>query len=590
MMKTTRIILFLGLMISASQWLQAQVKIGERPLDIGTERLLEMERASELFIVTDSLEIGITTSTTTNVPGTDALMMKLYGYGLGNFYGNQSYFLGTNANGEVLEFPLTLDLATTSSTATLSLDNGTSLFTNVDLTLLDSVFSTNSQLIDSINQIRTLVNTNKSNDLDTIQINELIDEITIVDNAFGDQTVLRFYEDRFETIDTERDSIDFDLDPFFATDIQLADTAQALRDLVFYLIDGTLDEDRTVSGASNSLTFTGIDSFNISSVNSTFTSSSNTSISSLGTTDINATGDLSTSSSTGNVTVTSTLGTVAITGDSNVNLTSTNSDITIDASTDSIAMIGTVRLDEYPAKPAETVFNNILGIDASGNVINIDASTILGTDTDSVIYRHNGTLISQRYMTMAGFNLHFIDGTDTTVIANDGRVAIGTGTFTPNSASSNVKLEVNGDILAVRVHSSSDKRFKKNITPIGSALEKVMAIDGVTYDFKTDEFEDRNFPTTTQVGFIAQNVETVLPEVVRTNGDGYKAVDYAKVTALLNEAIKEQQELINSQDSVIKTQQEMLTALIDKYDLVSEEMASLKASIKELSNQTMSEE
>ena len=589
-MKTTRIILFLGLVLGATQWLQAQVKIGERPLDIGNERLLEMERAGELFIVTDSLEIGITTSTTTNVPNTDAMMMKLYGYGLGNFYGNQSYFLGTNANGEVLEFPITLDLVTSSSTATLSLDNGTSLFTSVDLTNLDSVFSTNNQLTDSINTIRTLVNNSDANDLDTIQINELIDEITIVDNALGDQTVLRFYEDRFELIDSERDSIDFDLGPFFATDLELADTAAALRDLIFYKIDGTLDEDRTVTGASHSLTFTGIDSFNISSVNNTFTSSSNTEINSSGTTTISSTGDVSASSSTGNVDISSTTGTVDITGDSNVSITSTNSDITIDASTDSIAMIGTVRLNEYPAKPSETVFNNILGIDASGNIINVDASTILGTETDSVIYRHNGTLISERYMTMDGFNLHFVDGTDTTIIANDGRVGIGTGTFTPNSATSNVKLEVNGDILAVRVHSSSDRRFKENITPISSALDKVMAIDGVTYDFKTEEFANRNFPTTTQVGFIAQNVEEVLPEVVRTNGDGYKAVDYAKVTALLNEAIKEQQNIIDNQDHMIQSQQETLAALMDRLESMSNEMVQLKASIKDLSNQTMSEE
>lgn len=589
-MKTTRIILFFGMMLCATQWLQAQVKIGERPLDIGTERLLEMERAGELFIVTDSLQIGITTSTTTNVPGTDALMMKLYGYGLGNFFGNQSYFLGTDANGEVLEFPLTLDLVTTSSTATLSLDNGTSLFTSVDLTNLDSVFSTNNQLTDSINTIRTLVNNNKANDLDTIQINELIDEIAIIDNAFGDQTVLRFYEDRFELIDSERDSIDFDLGPFFATDIQLTDTAAALRDLIFYKINGTLDEDRTVTGANNTLTFTGIDSFEVSSVNTTFTSSANTAINSTGTTTINATGDLTGTSSTGNVTISSTTGTVDITGDSNVSLTSTNANITIDASTDSIAMIGTVRLNEYPAKPSESVFNNILGIDASGNIINVDAATILGTETDSVIYRHDGTLISERYMTMAGFDLHFVDGTDTTVIANDGRVGIGTGTFTPNSATSNVKLEVNGDILAVRVHSSSDKRFKKNITPIASALEKVLAIDGVTYDFRTEEFSNRNFPTTTQVGFIAQNVEKVLPEVVRTNGDGYKAVDYAKVTALLNEAIKEQQGIIDNQDHVIKTQQELLASIMSKMESMSDEMVQLKASIKDLSNQTMSEE
>jgi len=230
----------------------------------------------------------------------------------------------------------------------------------------------------------------------------------------------------------------------------------------------------------------------------------------------------------------------------------------------------------FPLYTPTTMYSNILGIDADGNVVNVTAGDILGSEEDSVIYRHNGTLTDQRYMTMAGNNLHFVDGTDTTVIANDGRVAIGTGSFTPNSLTSNVKLEVNGDILAVRVHSSSDERFKKNITPIKSALDKVMSIKGVSYDFRTDEFSDRNFPTTEQVGFIAQNIEEVLPQVVRTNGDGYKAVDYAKVTALLTEAIKEQQLQIKVQAELITAQQHALSQLQDEMKAMSTKVTKEK--------------
>ncbi|MFT4565998.1 MAG: hypothetical protein ACI9FN_000951 [Saprospiraceae bacterium] len=86
--------------------------------------------------------------------------------------------------------------------------------------------------------------------------------------------------------------------------------------------------------------------------------------------------------------------------------------------------------------------------------------------------------------------------------------------------------------------------------------------DEYTYDFRLDEFKNRNFPTTKQLGFIAQNVETVVPEVVRTNADGYKAVDYSKITALLNEAIKEQQIQIEEQAELIKSQQSLVRALL----------------------------
>ncbi len=577
MMKTTRIILLLMLMVGATQWMNAQVKIGERPLDIGNERLLEMERAGELFIVTDSLEIGITTSTTTNVPGTDALMMKLYGYGLGNFQAAQTWFLGTNTLGEVLEFPLTLDLLTNSTTATLSLNNGSTLFGDVNLNNLDSVFSTNNQLVDSVNSIRTLINdlaAEVDSDLDTIQINELIDEIVMADNVFDmRQTVLRIYENQY-VHDSLRDVSEIDLDPYFATDVQLADTAQALRDLIFYKIDGTLDEDRTLTGLANSLTFTDVDSFNVNSVNTTLTSSANTNISAGGDVDITATN------------------TTSVTADQEVTISSVNSDIIIDASTDSISMIGTIRLDEYPSKPPEAMFSNILGIDAAGNMINISASSILGTEEDSTIYRHNGTLTDERFMTMAGHDLNFVGTTaaDSVVITADGRILIGRGTVTSGSTANGIRLDVNGDILAIQVHSSSDERFKKNIAPIQSALDKVMSIEGVTYDFRIEEFADRNFPKTKQLGFIAQNVEAVLPEVVRTNGDGYKAVDYSKITALLNEAVKEQQAQIQAQRQVIEAQEKMLTSLTEDFSGLSSQVASLKNQLKGLSNQTMSED
>jgi len=234
----------------------------------------------------------------------------------------------------------------------------------------------------------------------------------------------------------------------------------------------------------------------------------------------------------------------------------------------------------------------LLAVDSDGNVIEVGPEGILSTQEDSVIYRHNGTLTSERTMTMGTLasphNLFFVSasGADTTVIDSTGRIAIGTGTFTPNSTGANgsdVKLEVNGDILAIKVHSSSDRRFKKNITPIESALEKVLSIDGVTYDFRTEEFNNRNFPTGQQVGFIAQNVEASLPEVVITNGDGYKAVDYAKVTALLNEAIKEQQNQIEKLTQKLNESNNVNALLIS-------EIASIKQMIKGISNLAVSDE
>jgi hypothetical protein len=79
----------------------------------------------------------------------------------------------------------------------------------------------------------------------------------------------------------------------------------------------------------------------------------------------------------------------------------------------------------------------------------------------------------------------------------------------------------------------SDIRFKENITPITNALEKINNLQGVYFDWKQNG--KRN------IGFIAQEVEPVLPEVVSTDPSGIKSLDYSRLTALLVQGIKEQQ-------------------------------------------------
>jgi len=74
-----------------------------------------------------------------------------------------------------------------------------------------------------------------------------------------------------------------------------------------------------------------------------------------------------------------------------------------------------------------------------------------------------------------------------------------------------------------------------------------------------------------------------LPEVVITNGDGYKAVDYAKVTALLNEAIKEQQNQIEKLTQKLNESNNVNALLIS-------EIASIKQMIKGISNLAVSDE
>ena len=94
---------------------------------------------------------------------------------------------------------------------------------------------------------------------------------------------------------------------------------------------------------------------------------------------------------------------------------------------------------------------------------------------------------------------------------------------------------VYGNLIASgNVTAYSDARLKCNITTIDNSLCKIRAMRGVSYE-KDD---------THNVGVIAQEVETVLPEVVTTDEDGMKSVAYGNIVGVLIEAIKEQQEQI----------------------------------------------
>ncbi len=135
-------------------------------------------------------------------------------------------------------------------------------------------------------------------------------------------------------------------------------------------------------------------------------------------------------------------------------------------------------------------------------------------------------------------------------------------------------VKADGEVWSAVNRHTSDLSLKQNIKPITNPLEKVLQLRGVTFDM--------NFPTLTkeeakinpeeafkyaqqitpsltrevfnqiqteksrqQMGVIAQEVEKVIPEVVRTREDGLKAVAYSELVGLFIEAFKEQQTIID---------------------------------------------
>jgi hypothetical protein len=107
----------------------------------------------------------------------------------------------------------------------------------------------------------------------------------------------------------------------------------------------------------------------------------------------------------------------------------------------------------------------------------------------------------------------------------------------------------------------SDRRFKKDIKPIEGAMDKIRRLQGTTYNMRTDEFPERAFGEGRQYGFIAQDLERVIPELTGVNSDGFYAVNYIALIPVLTEAIKEQDKTIVQQAEVNAAQAETITEL-----------------------------
>ena len=122
---------------------------------------------------------------------------------------------------------------------------------------------------------------------------------------------------------------------------------------------------------------------------------------------------------------------------------------------------------------------------------------------------------------------------------------VGIGTASPTE-----KLHVVGNICYTGSSAAcSDIRYKTSFLTIPNALQKITSLNGVYYHWNQEMFPDKDFSADRQIGVIAQEVEALFPEMVLTDQDGYKSVDYSRLTPVLIEAIKE------LQDKVIKMEE-----------------------------------
>ena len=160
------------------------------------------------------------------------------------------------------------------------------------------------------------------------------------------------------------------------------------------------------------------------------------------------------------------------------------------------------------------------GINGSGNFI---GGTIAGASDYSTLLRSNANDTATGIITFSN--------TTASTSKTTGAVIV-TGGVGISGA-----LNVGGDGTAF---ASSDERLKDNLTKIENPIEKINQISGYEFDWNDKQDLHKGH----DIGVVAQEIEKVLPEIVTDRDDGYKAVKYEKLVALLIEGMKEQQKQI----------------------------------------------
>ena len=191
----------------------------------------------------------------------------------------------------------------------------------------------------------------------------------------------------------------------------------------------------------------------------------------------------------------------------------------------------------------------------------------INESTDSIIYlgcpyssssAYKGAIIFDANGTWSTGTLHICnrdvlnDNTTNASIA-DARISIlrngnvGIGTTNPT-----YKLDVSGNIRCTSLYQTSDKRLKNNIQNLNSVLDLINGVNPVSFNIETDN--------KTKYGFIAQELENIIPDIVNTpnDDDDYYCVDYVSMIPLLTKSTQELHKIIIEQENKISKLEEIL--------------------------------
>jgi hypothetical protein len=201
--------------------------------------------------------------------------------------------------------------------------------------------------------------------------------------------------------------------------------------------------------------------------------------------------------------------------------------------------IVTRRAEGTPAAPAAVETGQTLGVFGSGGhtgtTFTGTAASIVVTASEDWTAAANGARLSFLTTPNGG-----IASSARMTIAADGNVGIGTlepeaplhveGVLRVGSCT----IQTDGNIVCL-----SDARFKQDIRALSPVLDRLTRLEPVQYSWRVGAFPGKGFEPGESFGLVAQDVEAVLPELVTTDAQGYKAVSYGRLPLLAVQALKE---------------------------------------------------
>ena len=148
-------------------------------------------------------------------------------------------------------------------------------------------------------------------------------------------------------------------------------------------------------------------------------------------------------------------------------------------------------------------------------------------------------------------------------LSNDGDAGDGLTFETSGNATFSQNLTVNGNL-----YTPSDETLKTNIEILAGVLEKIDQLRGVQFEYK----DQTKYASGVKIGVIAQELQKIYPSMVIKGEDGYLKVDYTQLTAVLIQAVKEQQQQIRNQQLEIESLNNRMNNLQKQVDRIISKM------------------